>query len=98
MRARFNKDRVIASLHTRSLPKAQRSDAALSDKLERYWDSIRLEVFHTRELGLSLLQQVEADRSGLSVSIQDALDSYLRLRALAEPRPSSKGQSVQWAS
>ena len=69
VRSRFNKDRVIVSLHTRSLPKAQRSADALSDRLERYWDSIRLEVFHTRELGLSLLQEVEADRSGLSVSI-----------------------------
>ena len=53
VRSRFNKDRVIVSLHTRSLPKAQRSAAALSDRLERYWDSIRLEVFHTRELGLT---------------------------------------------
>ena len=80
VRSRFNKDRVIVSLHTRSLPKAQRSAAALSDRLERYWDSIRLEVFHTRELGLSLVQEVEADRSGVSVSIRDALDSYLRLK------------------
>ena len=60
VRSRFNKDRVIVSLHTRSLPKAQRSAAALSDRLERYWDSIRLEVFHTRELGLSLVQEVSA--------------------------------------
>ena len=43
VRSRFNKDRVIISLHTRSLPKAQRSASALSDRLERYWDSIRLE-------------------------------------------------------
>ena len=33
VRSRFNKDRVIVSLHTRSLPKAQRSAAALSDRL-----------------------------------------------------------------
>ena len=32
--------------------KAQRSTAALPDRPERYWDSIRLEVFHTRQLGL----------------------------------------------
>ena len=80
VRSRFNKNRVIVSLHTRSLRKAQRSAAALSDRLERYWDSIRLEVFHTRELGLSLVQEVEADRSSVSVSIQNALDSYLRLK------------------
>ena len=91
VRSRFNKDRVIVSLHTRSLPKAQRSAAALSDRLERYWDSIRLEVFHTRELGLSLVQEVEADRSGLSVSIQDALDSYLRLKGAGRSKTFFQG-------
>ena len=81
--SRFNKDRLIVSLHTRSLPKAQRSAAALSDRLERCWDSIRLEIFHSRELGLSLVQEVEADRNSVFVSIQDALDSYLRLKGLS---------------
>ena len=80
LRSRFNKDRVIVSLHTRSLPKAQRSAATLFDRLEQYWCSMRLEVFHTMELGLSLVQEVEADRSSVSVSIRDALDSYLRLK------------------
>ena len=91
VRSRFNKDRVIVSLHTRSLPKAQRSAAALSDRLERYWDSIRLEVFHTRELGLSLVQEVEADRSDVSVSIQDALDSYLRLKGAGRSKTFFQG-------
>ena len=91
VRSRFNKDRVIVSLHTRSLPKAQRSAAALSDRLERYWDSIRLEVFHTRELGLSLVQEVEADRSSVSVSIQDALDSYLRLKGAGRSKTFFQG-------
>ena len=79
MRSRFNKDRVIVSLHTRSLPKTQRCAGALSDRLERYWDSIRLEIFHTRELGLAVVREVEAERGHVSVSIQDALDTYLRL-------------------
>ena len=90
-RARFNKDRVIVTLHTRSQPKAQRSAAALSDRLERYWDSIRLEVFHTRELGLSLVQEVEADRTGLSVSIKDALDSYLHLKGAGRSKTFFQG-------
>ena len=80
VRSRFNKDRVIVSLHTRSLPKAQRSAAALSDRLERYWDSIRLEIFHTRELGLSVVREVETSNSHVSVSIKNVLDSYLRLK------------------
>ena len=91
VRSRFNKDRVIVSLHTRSLPKAQRSAAALSDRLERYWDSIRLEVFHTRELGLSLVQEVESDRIGVSVSIGDALDSYLRLKGAGRSKTFFQG-------
>ena len=73
------------------MPKAQRSAAALSDRLERYWDSIRLEVFHTRELGLSLVQEVEADRSSVSVSIQDALDSYLRLKGAGRSKTFFQG-------
>ena len=91
VRSRFNKDRVIVSLHTRSLPKAQRSAAALADRLERYWDSIRLEVFHTKEPGLSLVQEVEADRSSVSVSIQDALDSYLRLKGAGRSKTFFQG-------
>ena len=91
VRFRFNKDRMIVSLHTRSQPKAQRSAATLSDRLERYRDSIRLEVFHTRELGLSLVQEVEADRSGVSVSIQDALDSYLRLKGAGRSKTFFQG-------
>ena len=91
VRSRFNKDRVIVSLHTRSLPKAQRSAAALSDRLERYWDSIRLEVFHTRELGLSLVQEVEADQSSVSVSIQHALESYLRLKGAGRTKTFFQG-------
>ena len=82
---------MIVSLHTRSLPKAQRSAAALSDRLERYWESIRLEVFHTRELGLSLVQDVEADRSSACVSIQDALDSYLRFKGVGRSKTFFQG-------
>ena len=80
LRHRFPKRKIEVSLRTKSESKAARSAAALSDRLERYRDSIRLEVFHTRELGLSLVQEIEADRSSASVSIRDALDSYLRLK------------------
>ena len=80
--SRFNKDRVIVSLHTKSLPKAQRSGDVLSDRLERHWDSIRLEIFHTRELGLSVVREVETSDSYVSVSIQDALAIYIRLKGV----------------
>ena len=91
VRSRSNKDRAIVSLHTRSLPKAQLPAAALSDRLERYWDSIRLKVFHKKELGLSLVQEVEADRSIVSLSTQDAVDSYLRLKSARQNKTFFQG-------
>ena len=36
---RFNKRKVEVSLRTKSESKAAKSAAALSDRLERYWDS-----------------------------------------------------------
>ena len=48
LKKRFNKDRVIVSLRTRSRNKACRSSKALSDRLERDWESLRLEFAHSR--------------------------------------------------
>ena len=77
---RFNKDRVIISLRTRSQDKALRSAATLSDRLERHWESLRLELFHSRELGLSLINHAQAEKVEASVSLDDALETYLRLK------------------
>ena len=76
----FNKDRVIISLRTKSKDKALRSAATLSDRLERHWESLRLELFHSRELGLSLINHVQAEKVGASVSLGDALKTYIRLK------------------
>jgi integrase len=76
----FNKDRVIISLRTKSKDKALRSAATLSDRLERHWESLRLELFHSRELGLSLINHVQAEQVDASVSFSDALKTYLRLK------------------
>ena len=77
---RFNKDRVIISLRTRSQDKALRSAATLSDRLERHWESLRLELFHSRELGLSLINHTQTEQVDASVSLDDALETYLRLK------------------
>ena len=45
LRERFNKDRVMISLGTRSLDKALRSSATLSDRLESHWESLRPHSF-----------------------------------------------------
>ena len=50
LRHRFNKKKIEVSLRTKSEAKAARSAAALSDRLERYWDSIRMEMIYSREL------------------------------------------------
>ena len=49
---RFKKWKIEVSLRTKSESKAAKSAAALSDRLERYWDSLRMEMIYSRELGL----------------------------------------------
>ena len=44
LRHRFPKRKIEVSLRTKSESKAARSAAALSDRLERYWDSLRGEL------------------------------------------------------
>ena len=39
---RFNKRKIEVSLRTKSEAKVAKSAAALSDRLERYWDSLRI--------------------------------------------------------
>ena len=60
LKARFNKSRVVVSLHTRSIAKAQKSALALCDRLDRYFESLRLERFHSQELGLKFSGAIDA--------------------------------------
>ena len=60
LRQRFKKRKIEVSLRTKSQDKAARSAAALSDRLERYWDSLRMEMVYSRELGLSAAPEVKA--------------------------------------
>lgn len=88
---RFNKDRVIISLRTRSQDKALRSAATLSDRLERHWESLRLELFHSRELGLSLINHAQVEQVDASVSLDDALETYLRLKGTGRSKTFFQG-------
>ena len=47
---RFKKRKIEVSLRTKSEAQADKSAAALSDRFERYWDSIRMEIY-SRKLG-----------------------------------------------
>ena len=57
LRLRFNKKKVEVSLRTKSEAKAAKSAAALSDRLERYWDSLRMEMIYSRELEISIVSK-----------------------------------------
>ena len=54
LQRRFKKRKIEVSLRTKSEAKAAKSAAALSDRLERYWDSLRMEMIYSRELGLGV--------------------------------------------
>ena len=72
LRHRFNKKKIEVSLRTKSEAKAAKSAAALSDRLERYWDSIRMEMIYSRELGIRVFLDTaeEAGRFGQGVRQQ----------------------------
>ena len=81
LQTRFNKKRVTISLRTRSFNKAEKSAEALSDRLERYWDGLRLEVFHSKELGLSLVASNSARKTDEFISLDTAVETYLKLKS-----------------
>jgi len=76
---RFNKRKIEISLRTKSEAKAARSAAALSDRLERYWDSLRMEMICSKELGLTVLPETRTVAAD-SFSLSDALALYHRLK------------------
>ena len=77
---RFNKRKIEVSLRTKSEAKAAKSAAALSDRLERYWDSLRMEMIYSRELGLRVAPGAKTTTSAKSFSTTDALALYHRLK------------------
>ena len=76
---RFNKRKIEVSLRTKSEAKAAKSAAALSDRLERYWDSLRMEMIYSRELGLKVLRDTKPCTTS-EYSLSDALELYHRLK------------------
>ena len=82
---RFNKRKIEVSLRTKSELKAAKSAAALSDRLERYWDSLRMEMIYSRELGLSAAPQAKRQASS-DFSLTDALSLYHRLKGAGKTK------------
>ena len=79
LRSRFHKRKIEVSLRTKSEAKAAKSAAALSDRLERYWDSLRMEMIYSRELGLKALQNA-TPHANAAYPLSDALALYHRLK------------------
>ena len=86
LRHRFNKRKIEVSLRTKSEAKAAKSAAALSDRLERYWDSLRMEMIYSRELGLRVAPDAKTTISAKSFSATDALALYHRLKGGGKTR------------
>ena len=86
LRHRFPKRKIEVSLRTKSESKAARSAAALSDRLERYWDSLRMEMIYSKELGLTVLPESRTVGSE-SFSLTDGLKLYHRLKATGKTSP-----------
>jgi len=84
LKARFNKDRVVVSLHTRSEVRAQKAASVLSDRLERYFESLRLERSHSQELGLKFGGVPDTPLDSADTNISNALELYIRLKTLGE--------------
>jgi integrase len=80
LKHRFKKRKIEVSLRTKSESKAAKSAAALSDRLERYWDSLRMEMIYSRELGLRVTPDAKTIASAKSFSITEALALYHRLK------------------
>ena len=85
LRSRFQKRKIEVSLRTKSESKAAKSAAALSDRLERYWDSLRMEMIYSRELGLSVVPEAERQDSS-DFSLTDALSLYRRLKGTGKTK------------
>ena len=90
LKTRFNKSRVVVSLHTRSIVKAQKSASALCDRLDRYFESLRLERFHSQEIGLKFSGVIDASPNEVHSSISDALELYIRLKGAGRDRVFAK--------
>ena len=66
--------------------KAQKAALALCDRLDRYFESLRLERFHSQELGLKFSRAIDASPNEVHSSISDALELFIRLKGAGRGR------------
>ena len=85
LQSRFHERKIEVSLRTKSEAKAAKSAAALSDRLERYWDSLRMEMIYSRELGLKALQNA-TPHANTKYHLSDALALYHRPKGIGKTK------------
>lgn len=78
VRHRFNKNKIEMSLRTSSEMRATKLAEALSDRLERHWDNLRLERLTIS--GLELSSSTYATTAVQAPSLDEALELYLALK------------------
>ena len=79
LRGQFGKKRIMVSLKTKSRDRALASAMVLSEKIESFWNGLRLEAI----LSTQLPKKVTKGHSP-SVNFLDALDIYLRLKGVGK--------------
>ena len=81
----FKKRKIEVSRRTKSESKAAKSAAALSNRIERYWDSIRMEMIYSKEFGLSVAPEAKRQASS-DFNLSDALSLYHRLKGAGKTK------------
>ena len=76
LQKRLGKERIVVSLTTKSRRKAIASAIALSEKLESFWNGMKLEEIISQH---SMTLQSPAQQAA-SITLSEALDLYLRLK------------------
>jgi hypothetical protein len=77
---KYDENRIVMSLRTKSITAARRSAAIISTRLDDYWMSIRI-----AEMNIPSLLGTDASASGdKKIRISDALTNYYRLKGIGK--------------
>ena len=76
LQKRLGKERIVVSLRTKSRRKAIASAIVLSEKLESFWNGMKLEDIISQH-SMTVERQTNGESS---ISLSEALDLYLRLK------------------
>lgn len=81
LQSKLNKKRIIISLNTKSPTKAQKLSYTISDRLERYWDNLRLDLFHSKHIGKIIIEEKNTNEK---ITLSMSLNNYLNLKSFGK--------------